>query len=166
MTQATPSLSFSDAINASASKIFQFQGRSRRSEFWWTQLLVFIISFILTPIVGCLLDLLTIPLTFRRLHDTGRSGWWWGIGALLKLSFIMPFTYDFIMAVTSIKNFIGNEAQTLVTILLKYGIFMLIISVYQIILLILCCLDSEQFENQYGPSPKYIDDTNLNQEQL
>lgn len=78
----------------------------------------------------------------------------------------MLFTYDFIMAVTSIKNFIGNEAQTLVTILLKYGIFMLIISVYQIILLILCCLDSEQFENQYGPSPKYIDDTNLNQEQL
>ena len=42
----------------------------------------------------------------------------------------------------------------------------ILIFISLIILLILCCLDSEQFENQYGPSPKYIDDTNLNQEQL
>ena len=154
MIQVTPSLGFSDAINASISKIFQFQGRSRRSAFWWTQLLVYIVSFILTPIVGILLDLLTIPLTFRRLHDTGRSGWWWGIGALLKLAFIIFFGYDCIMTIMN--------SQQIINLLLKYGIFAIVIGIYQIVLLILCCFDSEQFENKYGASPKYVDDTNVN----
>lgn len=41
---ASPQLGFSEALNASTSKIFQFTGRSRRSEFWWTQVLVFLVS--------------------------------------------------------------------------------------------------------------------------
>lgn len=162
MMQTTPSLSFSEAINASISKIFKFQGRSRRSEFWWTQLLVYIISLVLTPIVGCLLDLLTIPLTFRRLHDTGRSGWWWGIGALLKLTFIIFLGYDCIMAIINAENLNGYEDQLAITLLLKYALFYIGIGIYQIILLVLCCFDSEQFENRYGASPKYVDDTNVN----
>ena len=161
MKQATPSLNFPDAINASVNKIFQFQGRSRRSEFWWTQLLVYIVSFVLTPIAGCILDLLTIPLTFRRLHDTGRSGWWWGVGALLKLLFIIVLGYDLIMAIVNVDNLTGYEGQLIFTLLLKYGIFAIAIFIYQLLLLVLCCLDSEQFENKYGTSPKYVDDTNL-----
>lgn len=158
--QATPSLGFSDAINASASKIFQFHGRSRRSEFWWTQLLVFILSLVLTPIVGCLLSLLTIPLTFRRLHDTGRSGWWWGVGALLKLSFLVFLGYDIVMIVVNADNLVGYEIQYVLALLLKYGIFVIVIGIYQILLFVLCCLDSEQFKNKYGTSPKYVDGTN------
>lgn len=159
MIETTPSLSFSEAINAAANKIFQFQGRSRRSEFWWTQLLVYIVSFFLTPIVGGLLDLLTIPLTFRRLHDTGRSGWWWGIGALLKLSFIILLAYDFITTIIGTCNIQGHGYEFMIALLLKYLLFSIGIFIYQIILLVLCCLDSEPFENDYGASPKYIDDT-------
>lgn len=161
MIQTTPSLAFSDAINAAINKIFQFQGRSRRSEFWWTQLLVYLVSLVLTPIVGCLLDLLTIPPTFRRLHDTGRSGWWWGVGALLKLSFTIFLSYDLIMIVVNANNLHEYADQLIITLVLKYGIFAIVIGIYQILLLVLYCLDSEQFENKYGTSPKYVDDTNL-----
>jgi uncharacterized membrane protein YhaH (DUF805 family) len=160
MIQTTPSLGFSDAINASTSKIFQCKGRSRRSEFWWTQLLVYIVSFVLTPIVGCLLDLLTIPLTIRRLHDSGRSGWWWGIGALLKVGFIVFLCYDIVMAIINEDNLVGYEDQLAMTLILKYGVFSIAIAIYQVVLLILCCLDSEQTENKYGVSPKYVEKEN------
>jgi len=86
-----PTLSFSEALNASTSKIFDCKGRSRRSEFWWSYLAAFVLSAVL-PFLSPLLMLATIPLTIRRLHDTGRSGWWWGVGALLNVGiFIMVF---------------------------------------------------------------------------
>lgn len=158
MIETTRSLSFSEAMNAATSKIFQFQGRSRRSEFWWTQLVVYIASVVLTPFIGFLLDLLTIPLTFRRLHDTGRSGWWWGIGALLKLTFILFFGYDIAMSIINANNLAGYESQLVTTLLIKYSLFTIIISIYQVMLLVFYCLDSEPFENQYGASPKYVDE--------
>lgn len=34
--EVIPQLSFSEAFNSATSKIFQFTGRSRRSEYWWT----------------------------------------------------------------------------------------------------------------------------------
>lgn len=85
----TPSLSFSEALNKSTCKIFQFTGRSRRSEYWWTMLLVYLLNIVLTPFIGIFIDIATIPLTFRRLHDTGRSGWWWGICAILQVAFFI-----------------------------------------------------------------------------
>ena len=85
MVTTTPSLGFVEALNASTKKIFQMKGRSRRSEFWWTQLLVIILTIFLTPIVGGILSLLTIPLKVRRLHDIGKSGWWLAINILLNV---------------------------------------------------------------------------------
>ena len=76
-TQQLPQLSIGEALKAACNKIFQFNGRSRRSEFWWTALVVIIICAITHDTISWLLNLLMIPITFRRLHDTGRSGWWW-----------------------------------------------------------------------------------------
>lgn len=162
MIQATPSLGFSEAINASTSKIFQFEGRSRRSEFWWTQLLVLLLSLVLTPLGGLLLDLLTIPLTFRRLHDTGRSGWWWGVGVLLKVFLVVVLIHDFIISILNVDGFYGCTPHAALTLILKYSLLVIGIVFYQIILFILCCIDSEQFENKYGKSPKYIDSSDGN----
>ncbi len=157
MIQATPSLSFGEALNASTSKIFQFTGRARRSEYWWTQLLVYIASIVLTPIAGCLLSLLTIPLTFRRLHDTGRSGWWWGIGALLKLAFVIIICYDSIKLILNANNPDLFVEEFAINFLLKYGLLSVVIGIYEIILIILCCIDSSVTANRYGASPKYVD---------
>lgn len=81
-TQQLPQLSIGEALKAACNKIFQFNGRSRRSEFWWTALVVLIINAITQDTISWLMYLLMIPITFRRLHDTGRSGWWWGAGII------------------------------------------------------------------------------------
>jgi uncharacterized membrane protein YhaH (DUF805 family) len=66
-----------------------FEGRARREEYWMFFLFNIIISFLVGFIdvllggegviatlylVGVLLP--TLAVTVRRLHDTGRSGWW------------------------------------------------------------------------------------------
>jgi uncharacterized membrane protein YhaH (DUF805 family) len=66
-----------------------FQGRARRKEYWMFVLISFIISAVLS-IVESIADLSTflsglyslavllpsLAVGVRRLHDTGRSGWW------------------------------------------------------------------------------------------
>lgn len=70
-------------------KYADFSGRARRKEYWMFTLVNFIIMVALTVIEGALggpgiiamlysLAVLipTIAVAVRRLHDTGRSGWW------------------------------------------------------------------------------------------
>lgn len=70
-------------------KYAEFNGRARRKEYWMFFLFNLIISFVLGFIdgvlgspgaIGMLYGLaILIPglaVTVRRLHDTGRSGWW------------------------------------------------------------------------------------------
>jgi uncharacterized membrane protein YhaH (DUF805 family) len=107
-------MSFTESVRTVLSKYATFSGRAPRSEFWWWWLFVVVVSVVLSLIdsaiglsisdakvwgveVTGLLTLIFalavlipgIAVTFRRLHDTGRSGWWWllsllcGIGALI-----------------------------------------------------------------------------------
>ncbi len=175
MVTATPTLGFVEALNASTKKIFQMKGRSRRSEFWWTQLLVFILSIFLTPIVGSILSLLTIPLKVRRLHDIGKSGWWLAINILLNvfLFIVMCVTlfnffvsinsddYDYINLISFLLQYIifGLIAWIYgLIMLIFYCIFGLIAWIYGLIMLIFYCMDSKPGTNAYGPSPKYIEE--------
>ena len=93
-------LSFEEAIRHAASHVTEFRGRARRSEFWWTKLLILLVSIFLTPVIGQLLNLATIPLTFRRLHDGGHSGWWWGLKLLLGLGFWAIAVFALVCVVT------------------------------------------------------------------
>jgi uncharacterized membrane protein YhaH (DUF805 family) len=83
-------LSFNEAIATCFRKYFDFSGRARRSEYWYFYLFIFLLS-IVTMILdislfgnyGPLYTIVTlgtiIPLisaTTRRLHDSGKSGWW------------------------------------------------------------------------------------------
>lgn len=151
---STPSFGFSEAINKATSKIFQFEGRSRHSEYWWTMMIIYLVSIILTPFAGLVLSILTIPLTFRRLHDTGRSGWWWGGCAILQGFVVVLFVYDIIMAYLNTDNMYGDEF--IWAFLLKYSLLSLLIVVYKVVLIVFCCIDSEPYENNYGESPKYM----------
>ena len=67
-----------------------FSGRASRSEFWWFQLFYFILSAVISIllcwsentaqivsyIIGLALLLPSLGLAVRRLHDIGKSGWW------------------------------------------------------------------------------------------
>ena len=88
-------------------KYAQFNGRARRSEFWYFYLVATVISLIFTglgelasvfSIIGMIISLgLIIPqiaLATRRLHDIGKSGWWQlivftGIGIFILLYFFV-----------------------------------------------------------------------------
>lgn len=87
-----PQVGFSEAAQNFFRKCFQFKGRIRRSEYWWGVLTVLLASIVLSliPIVGWIatffLSIGGISMLFRRLHDTGRSGWWWGCQTLIGLA--------------------------------------------------------------------------------
>lgn len=76
-------MSFQEAIRVCFQKYADFNGRASRSEYWWFVLFLVLASLAATminPIVSGLFTLGTLlPSTAaatRRLHDTGRSGWW------------------------------------------------------------------------------------------
>lgn len=89
-----------------------FKGRARRKEYWFFVLFNVIISFVLTLIDGMLgtlsvesgvgvlgvIYLLAVLLpgigvSIRRLHDTGRSGWWLLIGLIPFVGAIVIFVF-------------------------------------------------------------------------
>jgi uncharacterized membrane protein YhaH (DUF805 family) len=90
-------MSFADAIRSVFSQYVGFTGRARRSEFWyWTlfQIILGVIASILdraafdrnngafSAVVGLALLLPSLALAVRRLHDSGRTGWWLLIGLI------------------------------------------------------------------------------------
>ncbi|MDO4608214.1 MAG: DUF805 domain-containing protein [Clostridia bacterium] len=62
--------------------LLNFKGRATRPEYWWVFLINWLLTFLinLIPVLGALLSLIIIipnlALTVRRLHDTGKSGWY------------------------------------------------------------------------------------------
>ncbi|HEV7147700.1 MAG TPA: DUF805 domain-containing protein [Pedococcus sp.] len=81
-------MSFADAVRSVLTQYANFTGRARRSEFWWYTLFTAVVYFVLgivaaaahtsvlTYIVALALFVPTLAVSVRRLHDTGRSGWW------------------------------------------------------------------------------------------
>lgn len=65
-----------------------FNGRARRSEYWYFALFAFLINFAIgfifgylgMPIIGTILGLVliipNIAAAIRRMHDVGKSGWY------------------------------------------------------------------------------------------
>ena len=74
--QQPKSMGFGEAIKVCFSKFADFNGRARRSEFWWFQLFAYLVSSITCGIAGLVLLIPLLAVTSRRLHDTGHSGWW------------------------------------------------------------------------------------------
>ena len=79
-------MTFTHSIETCLGKYADFEGRARPSEFWWFALAVVVVdNFLLyapgipalvyiVVALGLLIPYLAAPV--RRLHDTGRSGWW------------------------------------------------------------------------------------------
>lgn len=106
-------MSFGKAVADGFSKYATFSGRSRRSAYWYWVLFAFLIqisagfadraydsqvsasSTIGWTTVGAalILALPSIAVTVRRLHDTGRSGWWWLLSALCGIGAIIVFVF-------------------------------------------------------------------------
>lgn len=102
-------MSFKDAVIVCVKdKYSDFSGRASRSEFWWFFLFQTLVSFALMMVAEKLTIIATLALlvpylasAVRRLHDTGRSGWW------LLLSFVPLINLVFFYFLVSS----GDEGQ-------------------------------------------------------
>jgi uncharacterized membrane protein YhaH (DUF805 family) len=81
-------MTFGAAISSVLTQYTGFSGRARRSEYWYFFLFNVLVSIVAgvidtalnSPVLGIIVTLgLLLPsiaVSVRRLHDTGRSGWW------------------------------------------------------------------------------------------
>ena len=113
----------------------------------------FIINLIMTPVgymgtagviisnlVSLAITILSLSLTFRRLHDTGRSGWFVGI--------------PFIISMIGLVAIFNSTSMNIMA-----GSFLFIISgLLSLVVFVFCCLDSKPGTNKYGESPKYVEE--------
>lgn len=98
----------------------------------------------------------------RRLHDTGRSGWW--IVAYFVLSLIYTGLYFYVMwPMFSALNFdtelppdpASNALLNSPGLMMAISLLGLAVFAFGIVLLVFTVMDSQRGENKCGPSPKY-----------
>ncbi len=141
-----------------------FSGRARRKEYWYFTLvdLLFkfvnavitrllstiesapavmpVITFIIAVLYPVLVLVPALAVTIRRLHDTGRSGWWLLLALIAQLS----ATFGGVLFFVPSEGIPTSAARI-------YGPVFLISTT---ILLIFLTQDSQAGENRFGPNPK------------
>lgn len=76
-------MTFQESLAICFRKYVDFEGRASHSEYWWFFLFLFVTGLVtsyISSMVNILFSLVTLVPSLsaatRRLHDTGRSGWW------------------------------------------------------------------------------------------
>ncbi|SPJ28240.1 DUF805 domain-containing protein [Falsiruegeria mediterranea] len=168
-------MGFVDAIKTCLAKYFVFSGRALRSEYWWFVLFVVIVSIalaivdaslfgmnpetgesnqVITPIFQLAVVIPMLAAGWRRLHDTGRPGWYLLLPAALSIAtMFMVFSG---VAVFSVLEQGADDPDALrgpaallgTTGLMVVGVVQLILSVLMIWWL---SRPSEEGANDYGP---------------
>lgn len=105
-------MSFGQAVSNGFSNYANFSGRTPRSGYWWWVLFTIIVSVVASladnllglqigdqnvgwigALAGLALLIPNISVTFRRLHDIGRSGWWWLLALICCIGQIILFVF-------------------------------------------------------------------------
>ena len=111
-------MTFSEAIKTSlVNKYATFSGRATRSEYWYVVLFGYLLALLIV-FLGMIIDspeliiglstvlslILLVPglaVCIRRLHDTGRSGWWY---LLVLIPYIGAFALLIIFCLKSSED--------------------------------------------------------------
>lgn len=167
-------MGFFEAISQVIRKSFVFKGRARRKEYWswmlFVALLAIVVSLILSVVVisspestlgatallyvfALVVFFPSLSVTFRRLHDIGRSGWWYGGYYLVSLA---VGVFAGLFSVASIATSV-NDSDSIAS-MLGGGIVMLVYGlaafVYSIVLLVWSFTEGTRGPNKYGDDPK------------
>lgn len=170
-------MSFLDSVKTCLSKYVRFSGRASRSEYWWFILFVFVASTVfgmvdnvlfgvgptaggsngpLQSLFGLAMFLPMLAAGWRRMHDTGRPGWFLLLPMLVTMGsffFLMAGMVGFAAMQT-----LGADPVALVgpaAFLGMTGMFTVIIVQLVLLVLLLWWLTgpSEDGSNAYGPPP-------------
>lgn len=108
-------VSFGEAIARGFSNYCNFEGRASRSEFWWWWLFSFLVTLpfsaatnvcqlmhskiyilfsILSMVVSLALFLPTLGVFVRRMHDIGKSGWWYLLNLICLVGWIILLIWE------------------------------------------------------------------------
>ena len=156
----------------------KFSGRARRSEFWFFQLFNFVISSALNVVSQSLwyatdsyaflsisyiyslaVAIPALAVTVRRLHDTGRSGWWLLAYYLPIVLTVVLFVVFFVQLLSEFSFYkldsIRAEDLPWTTV---WGVLLslLLSLIFGILIFVWLCTDSQSGTNKYGPNPKGI----------
>ncbi len=154
----------------------KFSGRARRSEFWYFQLFNFVISSALNVVSQSLwyatdsyaflsisyiyslaVAIPALAVTVRRLHDTGRSGWWLLAYYLPIVLTVVLFVIFFVQLLSefSFYKLDSIRAEDLPWTTVGGVLLSLLLSlIFGILILVWLCTDSQLGTNKYGPYPK------------
>ncbi len=155
---STQPITPAQAIQAFFRKRFDFESRARRSEFWWVQLVYFLVGLvaanidtailgypetqIATPAILLVEIAFLIPLTSltaRRLHDVGLTGWAQLPAFILYIEYV-PGYEGFIF-----DGFEKGGAERLLAVLM---------CIYLIWILFYFVRDGGAGVNRFGENPK------------
>jgi len=147
-------MSFGTAVKTCFGKLFVFNGRARRSEFWWFYLFLTLVSFALTALATVAFFAVVSPLIRESVPDSDTVAdeqvahflWTAGLfyGAILLLSLVL--TVLLLGAQARRLHDTGQSAHWLWFHIAGLGI----------VPLIMCIMEGQPFENQYGPDPKAL----------
>jgi len=170
-----PTLGFVEAVKLASSRILDFKGRSRRSEFWWWMLVVLVVGYVLTmfstnlmvnAIISIIYMFCGLSVTARRLQDSGKSALWvyisYALGCIVQILTATSTGMNKLMEELSygainehaIEKIVENNAGEFAA--LSGAGF--IAGIFAIIVIIMCLLDSTPGPNKYGESPKYVEE--------
>jgi uncharacterized membrane protein YhaH (DUF805 family) len=173
--KALPQLGFIEAVKLASSRILDFKGRSRRSEFWWWMLIVMIANWVLTSftsnllvsgIIATIVMFFGLSVTVRRLHDADKSVWWvyisYALGIISNIWTVASPTIiklrEEVMGVAlnekAFQKILGDNGGEL----LGYSCVAFLYAIVALIVIILCLKDSDPETTEHGDSPKYVDE--------
>lgn len=151
-------MEFIPAVKTALNKFATFSGRASRSEYWWFYLFTYLVSLtgsILTGIlplfgiffgIGILaLIIPTLSVTVRRLHDTGKSGWWIVATSVVPALLLVPVVLSAVAA--------GDSSLALAGIFLAVPLLGLLVIAGYITLFVFMLLPGDEGTNKYGESP-------------
>ena len=180
-------MSFSKAVSSAFSKLFTFEGRARRSEYWYFWLFMVILktavyiigifytvfsdptsfhmdSTVISPTFETIFMLVFFPLglsvNVRRLHDIDCSGWMVLLLSVLPLALDLLHTWYWPSALEILRN--SDVTPSIIAGVSRTAGLVLLLSLGLLIFkVVLFCRPGTEGPNTYGPDPiKIIPNTN------
>jgi len=91
-------MNFQQAVQTCFRKYVDFSGRGARSEYWWFVLAYVIVALVAGQIHQVLYSIAVLAFLLpllaagaRRLHDTGKSGWWLLLGLIPLVGLVLIY---------------------------------------------------------------------------